>query len=196
MIPIHSYLGYFGDVLSGAQVLEVGQPYTFTFSFPWYSQYPSSSEAMSFLGSTLSGAANVISASRGLFSGNFVVTIVPTAASLTVDDLVSAFSDAWKSAPWYIASPTFVQAEGGAISTQPGGVSQLLPEVTGEVGQVVGQSITAAIKPLLPYILLGVGGYLFLTFGLPKLLTASKVSKVKVRVRRRKSEGLHHRKRY
>lgn len=183
MLPIHPFLGYFGDVLSRDQILEIGQKYTFTFSFPWYSQYPSSSEAMSFLGASLSGAASVVNVSRGLFSGNFVVTIVPV-TSLTMDEFISAFSDAWKNAPWYVASPTFIQAEGGAISTQPGGVSQFLPEVTGEVGQVIGQSITAAVKPLLPYILLGIGGYLFFTLGLPKLMMSSATPKVRRRKRK------------
>ena len=179
------YLGWLGDVLPRGQSLEIGQQYTFTFSFPWFSQYPSSADAISFLGGSLAGAANVVNASRGLFSQNFVVTIVPT-VSLTVDEFIAAFSDAWKNAPWYVSSPTFVQAEGGSTSTQPGGVAQLLPEITGDISSTVGSTITATIKPLLPYLLLGIGGYLFLTIGLPKIMASTAAKKIAPRTVRRR----------
>jgi hypothetical protein len=154
----------FGAILSRQQSLVPGQSYTFTFTFPWYSQYPSNSDAIRFLGASLSGIASIVSASRALFSSNYVVTIVPS-TFLTVDEFVQAFSEAWESAPWYVANPDFVQVEDGVVSSQPGGIEEIVPTITGGVGETVSAGITAAVKPLLPYVLIGGGIYVLILFG-------------------------------
>lgn len=162
----YKFLGFrgFGDILPRSQSLIPNQSYTFTFSFPWYSQYPSDSDAIQFLGDSLSGAATITKVSRALFSSNYVVTIIPS-VQLTVDEFISAFSDAWRNAPWYVAEPGFVQAEGGTTSSEAGGLQQLIPDITGSLGETVGKAVGAGVKPLLPYLLIGGGIYLLILFG-------------------------------
>lgn len=162
----YKFLGFrgFGDILTQSQSLIPGETYTFTFSFPWYSQYPSDSDAIQFLGQSLIGAATVILASRALFSSNYTVTIIPS-VSLTVDEFISAFSDAWRSAPWYVHEPAFVMVEGGSSSSHPGGIAEVVPDVAGKIGETVSKALGAGVKPLLPYLLIGGGIYLLILFG-------------------------------
>lgn len=175
-LQVHGFSGFrgFSDILGRNDVLMPSQKYTFTFVFPWYSQYPSDSDAIQFLNQSLGGAAQVISSSRALFSSNYVVTIIPS-VSLTVDEFISAFSDAWKGAPWYVAEPTFVQVEGGVVSSQPGGLVELASSVTGGTAEAAAAAAKAAIKPLLPYILIGGGILALITFG-PQLVKGRMLS--------------------
>lgn len=173
MYQVHPYLGYLGDILPLNQDLRIGRQYTFTFVFPWYSQYPSSTDAIVIFSEYFSGIAKITGASRGIFSSNFVVSITPI-VTLTLEEWTQAFDEAWKRFPWYVATPVFVQAEGGGVSTEPGGLTQITQQVTPAVGGAVGKTALAVLEPFLPYVFIFGGAYLLLKVGIPEYTKARK----------------------
>jgi len=92
-----------------------------------------------------------------------VIVIVPT-MDVSVSDWVSAFDTSWKDMGYGGAS--LVQVEGGVVSTAPGGVQQILPEM----GTIVGTTAASILKPLLPYVLIVGVGYLLLVGVIPKMI--------------------------
>lgn len=144
--------GYFGSVLSLNDTLAIGTPATFTFEESgWFFLFETESSILQGLQERMGNYGYVSSVSRPLFSDRWVVTINPV-AQVTLSDWLSAFDASWRDMGYTV---TFIQAEGGSVSTQPGGVSQLLPSL----GTTIGETAQQIIKPLFTYILIGVAVY-------------------------------------
>jgi len=198
MYDAHPFLGYFGNfgaILSMGSVPAVGQPVTFTFQKGGFFSFDFTSDTTILQGlrERISNYGDVIGVSRPLFSNRWIVTVVPS-SSVPVSQWWDAFDVSWGDMGY--DDIILFQVEGGAVSTQPGGVSQVMQEVIPDVGGAVGTTIsnivTPILKPLLPYALILGGIYILFKVGIPEYTK----TKVKVRVRRKKSEGLYHRKRY
>jgi hypothetical protein len=100
----------------------------------------------------MANLGQITSVTRSLFSDRYVVTILST-SNVSLVDWLSAFDVSWRDMGW--DSIVFDMAEEGMISSQPGGVGELIPDI----GGVVGGTVVEIIKPLFPYILLGIVVY-------------------------------------
>lgn len=175
MKPIHPFLGYFGDfggILGLDSVPPVGQQTTFTFQkagiFGSIFLFDSDAAILSALRERMGNYGNIISASRPFFSDRWTIVVIPT-ASVTVSQWLDAFDSSWKDMGYEVS---FIQAETGGISTQPGGVAQIIPSITetaGEAAAAAVKPLIEAAKPLLPYIVIGGIAFLLITMG-PSLL--------------------------
>lgn len=156
-------LGYLGAILVSGDVLKSGSQYTFTWAHGRFFEYNTEAWVKENLSYRLQNFGEVISATRPLFSDHWVIVIIPT-TDVSVADWVSAFDASWKDMGYGGAS--FIQVEGGAVSTQPGGVQQIVPEA----GAIVGTTAASILKPLLPYVLIAGVGYLLLVGVIPKMI--------------------------
>jgi len=156
-------LGYLGAILTSGAILKSGSQYTFTWSHGRFFEYNTEAWVKENLNYRLQNFGEVVSTNRPLFSDHWVIVIVPT-MDVSVSDWVSAFDASWKDMGYGGAS--LVQVEGGAVSTAPGGVQQIIPEV----GTIVGKTAFEILKPLLPYVLIAGVGYLLLIGVIPKMI--------------------------
>ncbi len=141
--------GYFGSVLSLDNTLSPGTPATFTFQESgWFFFFERASSILQGLRDRMGNYGDIISVSRPLFSDRWVIVITPTTQA-TLSDWLSAFDTSWKDMGYTV---TFIQAEGGIISTQPGGVTQILPSI----GTTIGETAQSIIKPIFTYVLIGI----------------------------------------
>ena len=144
--------GYFGAILSTSDVLSPGTPATFTFQKSGILGslffFDSDASILQGLQDRMGNYGNMVSVSRPLFSDRWVIIVTPI-AQITLSDWLSAFDVSWRDMGYDV---TFIQAEGGTVSTQPGGVSQILPSL----GSVIGTTAQEIIKPVFTYVLFGV----------------------------------------
>ena len=138
----------------GNQIL-ANQEYTFTFDIKQIFFFTSESTIKQKLQDALRYTADVLSVNRPLFSGYFVVTIVPKSQN-TLSYWINNFTNIWKGLGYEV---DFVQAEGGTVTTSPGGVQQIAPGIA----KVAGATTYEAIKPLLPWLLAAGAGYVIIT---------------------------------
>jgi len=141
----------FGALLT-SNYLSIGQQYTFTWESGEWFFWDSTGEIQVALNERLANIGQVISVTRGLFSDRYIVTVIPT-DEVTLNTWLMAFDASWKDMGY--DSIIFITAEGGAISTQPGGISQVIPQV--------GDIAASTLKPFLPYALVFLGIYLAIT---------------------------------
>lgn len=182
MIPINcsirslGFSGNFGAILVPSDIPMMGKSVTFTFQKGGYFSFDFTSDTTILQGlrERMANYGNVMSVSRPLFSNRWVVTVIPT-VSVNVNQWWDAFDSSWKDMGY--SDISFIQAEGGAISTLPGGLQQFVPEVTKPIGIAIGGGVGEIVKPLLPYILLFGIGYVLLFTGFPKLLVAKASTK-------------------
>lgn len=139
-------------VLLTSNYLSVGQQYVFTFESGEWFFLGGTGSIQSDLNERMANIGQVIGVTRGLFSDRYIVTVIPT-DEVTLNTWISAFDASWKDMEY--DNITFITAEGGLISSQPGGIKELLPDI----GGTVGQTVTGIIKPLFPYILIGIVVY-------------------------------------
>ncbi len=139
-------------VLLTSNVLRIGQPATFTFESGEWFFFDTTGDIQAGLNERISNYGEIISVTRGLFSDRYIVTVVPVIET-TVGNWLSAFDVSWRDMGY--DNIIFISVEGGAVSTQPGGISQVIPQV--------GEVAVSALKPILPYALLFVGAYLAIT---------------------------------
>ncbi len=144
-------------MLSLTNTLKAGAPYTLTFSNGAFLNFAADSSVEADLAQRLSalGMGRVTEVSRAAFSDRYAVTILP-AVTMPLRDMVEAFGFVWPQVGFPQA--TFLFAEGGVESSQPGGMAELLPEVGEKIGETVTATLSATMRPLLP--LLVVGGIL------------------------------------
>lgn len=171
-----SYLEGFSDIMLSTQTLTPGQRYTFSFQKGGFFtfEFGSDAEILQGLRDRLGNYGEVISVSRPFFSNRWVVTVIPT-TPVTVDQWTSAFEIAWQDMGY--SNITFWRAESGEVSTAQGGISEVLPSVTGAIGKAVGEAVRPvgeSLKPIMPYIVIGAGIFIFFTFGGPLLTTLRK----------------------
>lgn len=146
-------------VLLTSNYLSIGQQYTFTFESGEWFFFDTTGSIQSDLNERLANIGQVISVTRGLFSDRYVITVIPT-DEVTLDTWLMAFDSSWKDMGY--DNIIFITAEGGTISTQPGGLSQVIPQV--------GDIVAGGLKPMLPYALTFLGIYLAITM-LPAILS-------------------------
>lgn len=149
--------GAFGRILLSSEILTAGNQYVFTFESGEWLFLGSTATIRFDLAERMANFGEVISVTRGLFSDRYIVTIVPT-VNVTLNDWISAFDVSWRDMGY--DNIIFVASEGGVISSQPGGISEIVPQV--------GEIAVSAIKPLFPYALAFLGIYLAITL-LPTL---------------------------
>lgn len=133
------------------------EEYTFTFDSGNFFNLTSETAILTGLKKYLAPYGEILSVSRPLLSNRYIVVIIPKlAGSLPVWEGIMA--DAWKSTGF--DSITMIQAEGGSRSTQPGG----LPQIGQQAGEAVGMTVKGIVSPLVPYLLIGLAGYLGILF--------------------------------
>lgn len=188
-------LGDFGEILTMGSVLAGGQPATFTFQKGGFFSFDFTSDTTILQGlrERMANYGDIIKVYRPFFSNRWIVTVVPS-ASVTVSQWWDAFDTSWKDMDY--SDISLLQVEGGAVSTEPVGLPQVVhevvPSVSESVGTAVSNIVSPIVKPLLPYVLIFGGIYLLFKVGIPEYTK----TRVKVGARRRKSEGLYYRKRY
>jgi len=141
----------FGALLT-SNILSIGQTYSFTFESGGWFFWDVTGTIQAGLRERMANYGEIISVTRGLFSDRYVVTVIPTVET-TVDNWLSAFDSSWKDMGY--DNVIFITAEGGTVSTQPGGISEVVPQV--------GEVALSALKPILPYALVFLGLYLAIT---------------------------------
>ena len=153
----------FGKILLLSDILTAGNQFTFSFESGEWFFLGSTSTIRSGLAERMANFGEVISVVRGLFSDRYIVTVVPT-VNATLNDWLSVFDVSWRDMGY--DNITFVAAEGGVVSTQPGGLIEIMPQI-GEIG-------VSALKPIVPYAL----GFLaiYLAIQMLPMLTARRKS--------------------
>jgi len=144
-------------VLLTSNYLSIGQQYTFTWESGEWFFLDTTGVIQADLNERMANYGEVISVTRGLFSDRYIVTIVPMVET-TLDNWLLAFDNSWQDMGY--DNIIFISAEGGTVSTQPGGVAEVIPQV--------GEVAVSALKPILPYALAFLGIYLAITL-LPTL---------------------------
>lgn len=160
----------FGAILLTSDILGSGQTYTFTFESGEWLFLGSTSTIREGLAERMANYGQIISVSRGLFSDRYIVTVVPT-SSVSLGDWLSAFDASWRDLGY--DHITFVTAEGGAVSSQAGGVLEITQKAGQEILAPLGGAVASGLKPLLPYIL-GIAGIYFLIVLSPRLMSKRK----------------------
>jgi len=148
----------FGALLT-SNYLSIGQQYVFTFESGEWFFFDTTGSIQADLNERLANIGQVISVMRGLFSDRYVITVIPT-DEVTLDTWLMTFDASWKDMGY--DNIIFITAEGGTISTQPGGISQVIPQI--------GDVAASTLRPLLPYALAFLGIYLVITM-LPTILS-------------------------
>jgi len=139
-------------VLLTSNILSIGQQYTFTFESGEWFFLDTTGVIQADLNERMANYGEVISVTRGLFSDRYIVIVIPTVET-TLDNWLSAFDSSWRDMRY--DNIIFISAEGGTVSTQPGGIAEVIPQV--------GEVAVSMLKPILPYALLFLGVYLAIT---------------------------------
>jgi len=151
----------FGLTLLTSDILQVGNQYTFTFESGEWFFFDTTGEIQAGLNERMANIGQVTSVVRGLFSDRYVVTVIPT-DFVTLNTWLMAFDASWKDMGY--DNIIFIASEGGTVSTHPGGIAQVVPQI--------GEVAASTLKPLIPYAIVFMGIYLAITL-LPTL-TATK----------------------
>lgn len=146
----------FGALLT-SNILRIGQPATFTFESGEWFFWDVTGTIQAGLNERMANYGEVISVTRGLFSDRYIIVVIPTVET-TLDNWLSAFDSSWRDMGY--DNIIFISAEGGTVSTQPGGIAEVVPQI--------GEVAVSTLKPILPYALAFLGIYLAITF-LPTL---------------------------
>jgi len=142
----------FGRTLLTSDVLQVGNQYVFTFESGEWFFFDSTGDIQVGLNERMANIGAISSVIRGLFSDRYIVTVIPT-DEVSLNTWLMAFDASWKDMGY--DHITFITSEGGTVSTQPGGIVELIPNI----GGTAGRTVTEIIKPLFPYILIGIVVY-------------------------------------
>ncbi len=138
-------------ILNSNDILTAGESYTFTYASGKLFN-PSEQSVLDGLRPLMVNFGDVTGVSRGLFSGRYAITVVPS-YDYYLHDWLGGFTYSFNAMGWSDAS--FVQAEGGTTSTKAGGVSQVVSDTAGAVASTASNTLLAVLKPLAPYILVG-----------------------------------------
>lgn len=156
----------FGKILVSSDILGSGNTYNFTFASGEWLFLHGTATIQSQLQDRMSNLGQIVSVSRGLFSDHYVVTILST-SNESLDSWLSAFDVSWRDMGYN--SITFVTSEEGVISTQPGGLTEILPSVGSTIGTTVGTAVQGLIQPIFKYVLIGIAVYAGIQM-LPKMI--------------------------
>lgn len=159
--PELSGFGDFGLYLLSSDKLSPGNQYVFTFESGKWIEISSSSDVQDRLRYFMQNYGDVLRVDRALFSGRYTVVVAPKIEA-TLPQWLTAFTYAWINMGYGDAK--YISAEGGTISSQPGGLPQLF---TG-AGEVFFQTL----KPFVPYLV----GALALVILLPPLISGTQTA--------------------
>lgn len=152
---------FFEGILTYNSILEPGNQYVFTFSIGRLFEYRSDDWVLYNLRERMSNYGYIVSVSRPLFSNRYIVIVNPT-ERVSLNEWLEAFDVSWRDMGY--GNYSFIQAETGAVSTQPGGVSQIIPSITATVGE----SAKSLISPIFPYLAIFGGIFILLKSGVLK----------------------------
>jgi hypothetical protein len=156
----------------GEDVLAQSNPVTFTYATnkAFDTSWPSTVEAK--IRADMSPYGNVLKVDRGLFSGRYVITIVPQQAMTP-----QVWQELLKKSMALSGYPnaSFVAMEGGVVSSQSGGTKQAIAitarkvgtDIVAPIAQGTVSIVSEGIKPLVPYLIIGAAGfglYLYLQY--------------------------------
>jgi hypothetical protein len=151
--------GYLGAILSSSDYLGIGQNYTFTFEkqgfFSSVFVFDSDTDIQRGLQERMANYGSIVSLRRPLFSDRWIVVVTPSVL-VTLENWISSFETSFADMGYSIG---FIQAEGGVVSTRPGGTLEVITEAGEDILTPLGQTAASAIKPLFPYILGAIGIY-------------------------------------
>lgn len=151
------YSGY----LTSADILKAGDRYTFTFDHGRIFEYHDITWIVGQLSFYMQNYGHIITADRTLFSDRYVIVVEPTLTA-TLQQWLDAFDYSWEHMGY--GKATFIIAEGGIGSSEPGGVNSLAKQVGGAVGGFTAGTISGILKEIWPYLALGAGAYILLEF--------------------------------
>ena len=157
----------FSKVITYDYVLKPGNRYVFTFSSGRWFEYQSEDWVLQNLRERMANYGYIVSVRRPLFSDRYTVVVIPT-TQVRLADWLESFDVSWRDMGYN--SYSFILAEEGAISTQPGGIEQTLPSFTSTVGETVSKTAMSMIKPFLPYILILSAVYIGFKVGVPEAM--------------------------
>ncbi len=162
--------GDFGRVLVSEDILRTGNEYIFTFEHGRIFEYRSDSWVEQNIRERIANFGQVISVKRPLFSNRYLITVIPT-VDAPLSDWLNVFDVIWRDMGYGKAS--FLVAEEGRISTQPGGVIEIAKrtgeEILKPVTGTVGEAVATLVKPVFPYVLVLGGVALLVWLGGPKI---------------------------
>lgn len=153
----------FTGILTFDSILRPGNQYVFTFSSGRLFEYRSEDWVLKNLRERLSNFGYVVSVNRPFFSDRYVVVVQPS-VPVSLYDFLNAFDVSWKDMGY--ENYSFIQAEEGTVSTQPGGLPQVIPSA----GEVASQTVYSMVKPFVPYLFVLAGLYLFFKVGIPQTI--------------------------
>jgi len=155
--------GSFGKVLFPSDVLLKNNEYIFTFEpklfLGLFAFGINESQIRINLNERLANYGTVISVSRPFFSSNLLVRIIPS-VNVSLQDWLNAIGVSLEDMG--MEETSFIMAEGGTVSSQPGGVQELMPSIGTSIGSTIGAALSSAIQPLFPYLLIAGAVYYFL----------------------------------
>jgi len=134
---------FFGAIVLSSNSLRPRNEFVFTFEHGRVFEYNSDSWVLKNIRERMGNYGDVVSVVRPLFSSRYLITVIPT-LERNLAEWVSAFDSSWKDMNY--GNAVFVMAEEGRVASEPGGVSQIIPEIPKLTGDL--------IKPLLPYALI------------------------------------------
>ncbi len=143
-------------MISLSSYLKIGNEYTFTFESGEWFFLEGTSGIRQALAERMANVGQIVKVDRGWFSDRYIVTVIPT-DEVTLETWLSAFDSSWRDMGF--DSINFMSIEGGTSSSEPGGIVGVIPEVTQIVGHTVGGTLSETIKPLLPYLIIGLVVY-------------------------------------
>ncbi len=155
----------FGRTLLTSDILQVGNQYTFTFESGEWFFFDSTGEIQVGLNERMANIGAISKVVRGLFSDRYIVTVIPT-DEVTLNTWLMAFDASWKDMGY--DHIIFITSEGGTVSTQSGGIAQVIPQI--------GDIAAGTLKPILPYALTFLGIYLAITL-LPTIMATKRVTR-------------------
>lgn len=147
----------FAAILQQKETLREGVPYTITYNSGRFLEYRTETWVQEQLRSLLNSYLEVMSAIRPLFSGNYVIKVVPY-QDMPLSQAVGLINSAWVQMGY--GSATYVLIESDVTSSSsPGGLPGVVSQTTAAIGSGAGN----LLQPLLPYLLLGGGLWLLAT---------------------------------
>ncbi|HDK42278.1 MAG TPA: hypothetical protein ENG87_02780 [Candidatus Pacearchaeota archaeon] len=144
---------------------EAKSPYTVTLDLnkEWYQTYPSEGGFLAGIRYRLSDIANIRNISHSFHSDNLVITFTPK-IDMSKAQWISAFVAAIQDMGWKNAG--IIELIPGTVSTQPGGIEQVVKEAS----KIAGAATWQITKGLIPIAIIGVTVLLLPTI-LPRIIS-------------------------
>lgn len=153
----------FHGILTSKNTLVPGQTYTFTYDAGLVVGVliGTTDYILTHLRPIMQDFCDIIKVDHAFLSKKFTVTIVPK-IQMDLDEWQNFFRYAWDTIGY--TSTVFITAEGGLVSTQPGGIKGGVTDVTKGITDVTGQTISSTLSSLSPILLIAGAGLAAILF--------------------------------